>query len=75
MNRYILLSSALLCALSCVPKAKIVEQYSLKSPDAKLEMQFKLDSRGVALYSLSADNTPILDDSRLGFELRKGRTA
>ena len=70
MNRYILLSSALLCALSCVPKAKIVEQYSLKSPDAKLEMQFKLDSRGVALYSLSADNTPILDDSRLGFELR-----
>lgn len=70
MNRYILLSSALLCALSCTPKAKITESYSLKSPDSTLEMNFKLDSRGVALYSLSADGTPILNDSRLGFELR-----
>lgn len=70
MNRYILLSSLLVCALSCAPKATIVEQYSLKSPDSTLEMNFKLDSRGVALYSLSADGTPILNDSRLGFELR-----
>ncbi|MGN1215735.1 MAG: glycoside hydrolase family 97 protein [Candidatus Cryptobacteroides sp.] len=64
----VLLSSLLSCNGGKTPA--VAEEYSLASPDGTLSMQFTLDDEGVARYSLTADGTPVLTPSRLGFELR-----
>lgn len=50
--------------------AKQDNTLSLKSPDNRLELCFYLTEKGEPFYSLSFDGQKVLDDSRMGFEIR-----
>ncbi|ADQ81208.1 glycoside hydrolase family 97 protein [Riemerella anatipestifer] len=51
----------------------VLSAQSLKSPDGKFEMNFKLEN-GVPYYSLSYEGNPVLEPSKLGFEVFKKST-
>ena len=50
--------------------AKQDNTLSLKSPDNRLELCFYLTEKGEPFYSLSFNGQKVLDDSRMGFEIR-----
>ncbi|USL95251.1 glycoside hydrolase family 97 protein [Riemerella anatipestifer] len=51
----------------------VLSAQSLKSPDGKFEMNFKLEN-GIPYYSLSYEGNPVLEPSKLGFEVFKKST-
>ena len=66
---------ALLFCISCLLAAcsanKATDTYTtLVSPDGNLTMEFFMDGSGAPSYSLAYCNTPVLERSGLGFELR-----
>ncbi len=59
------------CLLAACSANKEISTYTtLVSPDGNLTMEFFLDGDGAPSYSLAYCNTPVLEHSRLGFELR-----
>ncbi len=50
--------------LSCSNNLKV----SVSSPDEKINVQFELDKEGQAVYSVTFEDSVIIDVSRLGFE-------
>lgn len=66
---------ALLFCISCLLAAcsankDIKTNATLVSPDGNLTLEFTLDGNGAPSYSLAYCNTPVLERSGLGFELR-----
>lgn len=66
---------ALLFCISCLLAAcsankDIKTNTTLVSPDGNLTMEFFMDGNGAPSYSLAYCNTPVLERSGLGFELR-----
>ena len=66
---------ALLFCISCLLAAcsankDIKTNATLVSPDGNLTMEFFMDGNGAPSYSLAYCNTPVLERSGLGFELR-----
>lgn len=66
---------ALLFCISCLLAAcsanKATDTYTtLVSPDGNLTLEFTLNGNGAPSYSLAYCNTPVLERSGLGFELR-----
>lgn len=51
-------------------KAKNKERLSLSSPDKTNTIQFEINNEGVLLYSVSRESQPVIQPSRLGFNLR-----
>lgn len=43
---------------------------TIKSPDGRLTLEFKLNDKGAPLYSLSFKDQPVVKESRLGVELQ-----
>src|SRR5438046_1016640 len=43
---------------------------TLRSPDGRISLTFKLDNRGRPLYSVNFNNRIVVKDSSLGFELK-----
>ena len=60
--------SCLLAA--CSANKDIKTNATLVSPDGNLTLEFTLDGNGAPSYSLAYCNTPVLERSGLGFELR-----
>lgn len=60
--------SCLLAA--CSANKDIKTNTTLVSPDGNLTMEFFMDGNGAPSYSLAYCNTPVLERSGLGFELR-----
>ena len=46
------------------------DSLSLLSPDKRMELNFYLTDKGEPFYSLTFDGQSVIDDSRLGFEIR-----
>ncbi|PWJ42118.1 glycoside hydrolase family 97 protein [Sediminitomix flava] len=46
-------------------------QEQLKSPNGRLNMEFNLDAKGIAYYSLTFENQRLLAPSKLGFKLKE----
>jgi alpha-glucosidase len=63
--RYLKLLSVLL-VMTIHSEAFCMESYTLKSPDAKISIDFRLTSSGEAFYSLSHSGATILKQSKLG---------
>ncbi len=51
-------------------KESVPEVLTLNSPDGRLEMTFALTPFGEPYYTLSFDGTRVIDESRMGFEVR-----
>ena len=63
-----IVAAVLACACSQAPV--LTEKAALDSPDGNLTMKFSLSDKGEPMYSLSFGGTPVVLDSRLGFEMR-----
>ena len=65
------LRAAMLCGTLCVGYASMAAPLTLTSPDGHLVLTTDVDN-GRVYYTLSRDNTPVLDKSHLGFALATG---
>lgn len=71
MIKTILGGLALALALPMAAHAEQVAQVA--SPDGRIQVQLDINGEGRAAYRVLRDGKPVLDDSRLGFQLRNGR--
>lgn len=75
MKRLLAMSAAAMMAATAMaaPEAGTPDKsdsLSLLSPDKRLELNFYLTDKGEPFYSLTFDGRSVIDDSRLGFDIR-----
>ena len=76
MRRLVVMSMAVSLAvvMTAVTDAGAAENkeeiLTLKSPDKRLELTFQLSGFGEPVYTLSFDGQRVLDESRMGFDIR-----
>ena len=75
MKRLLAMSAAAMMAATAMaaPEAGTParsDSLSLLSPDKRLELNFYLTEKGEPFYSLTFDGRSVIDDSRLGFDIR-----
>ena len=46
--------------------------YEVKSPNARVQLNFDLDAAGQPCYSVQLDNQPVIQTSSLGIQLEDG---
>lgn len=71
MKKTFLFCMIALLAVSALAQEQPAKPISLKSPDGRFKLEFSVDAQGKPFYSLSFDNKQVINNSFLGFELKK----
>jgi alpha-glucosidase len=66
-------AAAALLLLALLPAARAEQVAQAASPDGRLQVQLDINGEGRLAYRVLRDGKPVIDDSRLGLQLRNGR--
>ncbi|OEY72194.1 glycoside hydrolase family 97 protein [Salegentibacter salarius] len=67
------MKSRLILSLLCLAVFGSIHAQSLESPNGDLEMKFSLQEDGTPLYNLEFEGETIIENSKLGLELKEGQ--
>ena len=67
------MKSRLILSLLCLAVFGSIHAQSLESPNGELEMNFSLQEDGTPVYNLEFEGQTIIENSKLGLELKEGK--
>lgn len=67
------MKSRLILSLLCLAVFGSIQSQSLESPNGELEMNFSLQEDGTPVYNLEFEGQTIIENSKLGLELKEGK--
>jgi hypothetical protein len=67
------MKSRLILSLLCLAIFGSIHAQSLESPNGELEMNFSLQEDGTPVYNLEFEGQTIIENSKLGLELKEGK--
>ena len=67
------MKSRLILSLLCLAVFGSIHAQSLESPNGELEMNFSLQEDGTPVYNLEFEGQTIIENSKLGLELKEGQ--
>jgi len=67
------MKSRLMLSLLCLAVFGSIQAQSLESPNGDLEMNFSLQEDGTPVYNLEFEGETIIENSKLGLELKEGQ--